>query len=189
MPLRSLSGCVFTEHFHPHSISIAGVEVQFFWWSRMGDRRCGEVLRGAICPRCRNRFYICRHCDRGHVYCCRRCSVESRREKCCGYRRLHRSSVEGREDHRNRERASRRRRKNKGKVVGDQGFEKRGESENVSTRERMVAGVAAIGSACAKEHTDEFVYCEICGCRSRWVYFGDGTTRSRNRSRVFRCSG
>jgi hypothetical protein len=54
----------------------------------MQKRRCEEVLRGRTCPRCHKKFFICRHCDRGHVYCCKQCSEASRCEKCRGYRRL-----------------------------------------------------------------------------------------------------
>lgn len=150
--------------------------------------QCGEVLRGAICPRCQKRFYICRHCDRGQVYCCRQCSAESRCEKCRRYRRVYRHSIEGRLDHRDRERA-RRASRTKKNAVGDQGYGKRVGSVTVATRTRMAAAVAAIGSVGAKGHRDDYIYCEFCGCRSQWVYFGDGTTHNRNRNRVFRYSG
>ncbi len=53
---------------------------------------------------------ICRACDRGHVYCGPACSGVARRDSLRRARRRHRHSPEGRLDHRDRERARRRRR-------------------------------------------------------------------------------
>ncbi len=159
-----------------------------FFRRRMVERRCVSVFRGAICPRCQKRFYICRHCDRGHVYCCRQCSMASRREKCRKYRRIYRQSEEGKKDHRDRERSRRRRQVLDAKSVGDQRSGGGYSSAKVSPRVRMVAAVAAIGSARGEVTKDEYVYCELCGRRSKWIYFGDGTMRARKRGLVFRYS-
>jgi hypothetical protein len=156
----------------------------------MFESRCTEVFRASICPRCQKTFYICRRCDRGHVYCCRQCFFRNRCEKCRVYRRAYRQSPEGREDHRERERARRRRRRSLEKEsVGDQGYEEGSVSATVSTRVRMAAAVAVIGGTFGEETADEYVYCEMCGRRAEFVYFGDGTRREWNRRRVFRYSG
>lgn len=154
----------------------------------MSQSRCGEVFRGAICPRCKKTFFICRHCDRGHVYCCKRCSVKTRCEKCRRYRRRYRQSVEARKDHCDRER-ERRRRKILGKEnVGDHAYEVRLQSARVSAPVRMAAALAAISSFGEEEVQNDEVCCEFCGRRARFVYFGDGSVRQRNRCRVFRFS-
>ena len=156
----------------------------------MHESRCGEVFRATTCPRCQRRFYICRHCDRGHVYCCRQCFVASRCEKCRVYRRLYRQSPEGREDHRERERERRRRRRGLGKKsVGDHGYAEVSESATVSARVRMAAAVAVISSTGGEETADEYVYCEMCGRRAKFVYFGEGNRRDWDWTRVFRFSG
>ena len=160
-----------------------------FFRVEMHKSRCGEVFRAAICPRCQKTFYICRHCDRGHVYCCRQCFRRSRCEKCRRYRRLYRQSPEGREDHREREKERRRRRALGKKSVGDQGYAERSESATVSSRVYMAAAVAVISGTGGEETADDYVYCEMCGRRAKFVYFGDGTRHQWNRRRVFRYSG
>lgn len=155
----------------------------------MYESRCEEVFRASTCPRCQKRFYICRHCDRGHLYCCKECFLASRCEKCRLYRRVYRQSPKGQEDHRERERSRRRRRTLLEKSVGDQGYEEVSESATVAARVRMAAVVAVLSGARGEETADEYVYCEMCGRRARFIYFGDGTTRQWNRRRVFRYSG
>lgn len=170
------------------SISIARVDVQFFVERGMRESQCGEVFRAAICPRCQKTFYVCRHCDRGHVYCCRECSIESRCEKCRIYRRHYRRSPEGKKDHRDHERARRRRRILGKEIVGDHSYEEWSVSARVSTRVRMSAAVAVISGTFEEETKDGYVYCEMCGRRGKFVYFGNGTRYQRNRMRVFRYS-
>ncbi len=152
----------------------------------MSGSRCGEVLRGAICPRCRKTFYICRHCDRGHVYCCKQCFEESRKEKCRVYRERYRQSEGMRKYHRDRERDRRRELILGKKIVVDHTYEEGGESARVSTPVRMTAALAVLSSIGEEEIQDDEVCCEFCGRRAKFVYFGDGSTRRRNRGRVFR---
>jgi hypothetical protein len=114
--------------------------------------------------------------------------MASRTEKCRTYRRTYRQSLEGREDHRDGERARRKRRSVSAKSVGDQSYGGGRSSAKVTPRVRMVAAVAAIGSARGEVTKDEYVYCELCGRRSKWIYFGDGTMRARKRGLVFRYS-
>jgi hypothetical protein len=70
------------------------------------------VFRQRFCQAtdCRTLFFICTHCDRGQRYCsliCRRsCRLQQRRAA----RRRHQQSMEGRLDHRDRQRAYRLRR-------------------------------------------------------------------------------
>jgi len=147
-----------------------------------------EVFRGAICPRCKKTFYICRRCDRGHVYCSKCCSVTSRFEKCRVYRKRYRRSEEGREDHNIRERGRRRRLILGKENVGDQTYEGKDETAKVSAPVRMAAALAVISSVGGEENKDDEVCCEFCGRRTKYVYFGDGTTRQRKHGAVFRYS-
>jgi len=133
---------------------------------------CGEVLRGRICPKCKKQFFICRHCDRGHVYCCRQCSIRSRREKCRHYRRRHRSSLEGRLDHRDQQRARRRRLSGREKTVGDHTSGGSIKSARVSAQTRLVAMVAALSSVSEEDSRDAQTRCEFCGRPGDFVRFG-----------------
>jgi len=150
--------------------------------------RCGEVLRGAICPRCQKTFYICRHCDQGHVYCSRQCFLMSRAAKCRGYRRRYRQSPEGRADHRDRERSRRRARILGKEIVVDQGYEEGVRSARVSARVRLAAALAVLSRASEENKNGTEVCCSFCGRRGEFVFFGEGTRRNRDRGRIFRLS-
>jgi hypothetical protein len=54
-------------------------------------------------------FYVCRCCDRGQRYCSERCRDETRRQQRRAANRRHQGCVEGRLDHRDRQREYRRR--------------------------------------------------------------------------------
>lgn len=58
---------------------------------------------------CRARFFICTHCDRGQCYCSSACRLQTRLAQQRAARRRHQQSPEGRLDHRDRQRAYRRR--------------------------------------------------------------------------------
>ena len=133
---------------------------------------CGEVLRGRICPKCQRQFFICQHCDRGHVYCCRECSIRSRREKCRSYRRRHRTSLEGRLDHRDQQRYRRQRISIKEKTVGDHTSEGGIKSARVSAQTRIVAMVAALSSVGEEDSSDVQTRCDFCGRPGDFVRFG-----------------
>src|SRR5260370_6921281 len=78
----------------------------------------GEVvLRPRVCRSqgCQTVFWICSHCDRGRCYCRAACRTEARRRQRRAANGRHQRSLEGRLDHRDRQRAYRRRR------VTDQG--------------------------------------------------------------------
>lgn len=70
---------------------------------------CRAVFRQRICrlPSCLTVFYLCPHCDRGQRYCSVRCREKSRRQQRRAANRRHQQSLEGRLDHRDRQRAYR----------------------------------------------------------------------------------
>ena len=67
-----------------------------------------RFCRGAGCGAV---FWICRHCDRGHKYCGERCRWKARRQQRRDANQRNQQSREGRLDHRDRQRAYRRRRR------------------------------------------------------------------------------
>lgn len=72
---------------------------------------CRTVFRQRIChsPACATVFYLCRHCDRGQRYCSPRCREKSRRQQRRQANQRHQQSLEGRLDHRDRQRNYRQR--------------------------------------------------------------------------------
>lgn len=70
------------------------------------------VFRQRFCraSECRTLFFICTHCDRGQRYCSLVCRRSSRLEQQRAARRRHQHSLEGRLDHRDRQRTYRLRR-------------------------------------------------------------------------------
>lgn len=77
----------------------------------MGNRE--EALRQRFCrwAGCGMTFWICRCCDRGQQYCGDRCRQKARRQRRREANRRHQRSLEGRLDHRDRQRAYRERRR------------------------------------------------------------------------------
>jgi hypothetical protein len=61
------------------------------------------------CKRCRRHVRTCRHCDRGQVYCSGTCRSEARQESLRHARRIYQRTLKGRERHRLRQAAYRRR--------------------------------------------------------------------------------
>lgn len=77
-----------------------------------GKTHCQDVLlRLRGCRLCQRMFAICRTCDRGHWYCGVQCRKRARRQQLRAANRRHQQSVEGRLDHRDRQREYRRRRR------------------------------------------------------------------------------
>jgi len=64
-------------------------------------------LRQKVCRFCGALFAICSSCDRGHAYCSPTCQVAGRQQSVRAARARHRSSPEGRLDHRDHQRAYR----------------------------------------------------------------------------------
>ncbi len=154
----------------------------------MGTRRCGEILRGRKCPRCLRQFFICQHCDRGHVYCCRRCSFLSRYEKLRVYRNRYRRSQEGREQHQDMERSRRRRQTLRQKSVGDQTSFSVSSSAMVGALMRVAAAVAAFEDIGREEAGGEDNRCAICGRRGILVRFGEEMRKRASSGTGFRFS-
>lgn len=71
-----------------------------------------EPFRQRFCraPACRARFFLCRACDRGQGYCSAACRAQARAQQRRAARQRHQQSPAGRLDHRDRQRAYRRRR-------------------------------------------------------------------------------
>ncbi len=67
------------------------------------------VFRQRVCRGCNAVFFICRSCDRGQRYCSPECRVPAQREQRRSANRRHQHSPEGRLDHRDRQRAYRKR--------------------------------------------------------------------------------
>jgi hypothetical protein len=66
------------------------------------QRLCRAAACGSV-------FYVCRPCDRGQRYCSERCRDKARREQRRAANCRHQRSLEGRLDHRDRQREYRRR--------------------------------------------------------------------------------
>ena len=187
MQLRSLGGLYFGIHSTVQASRLRRW-MSSFLEVRLQKGRCEEVLRGRTCPRCHKKFFICRHCDRGHVYCCKQCSQASRCEKCRIYRRRHRQSPLGRADHRDCERARRRRLILGKETVVDQTSGGAVASARVSARVRMAAVSAVIGGIFEEETRYEKTCCEMCGRLGRYVRFGNDMFERRKRKSKMRFS-
>ena len=70
-----------------------------------------EPFRQRFCraATCGARFFVCRACDRGQRYCSAACRAQARTQQRRGARQRHQRSRAGRLDHRDRQRAYRRR--------------------------------------------------------------------------------
>jgi len=65
------------------------------------------ILLMRACRLCRQPFFLCPSCDRGHAYCSLPCRREGRARSLRAAGRRHQQSPEGRLDHRDRQRAYR----------------------------------------------------------------------------------
>ena len=75
---------------------------------------CSDVLLIELeCKHCKLRFYICRKCYRGHVYCCSKCRIQAQLKAHREAQRQYRDRDKGRETHRRYERMRRMGKKNK----------------------------------------------------------------------------
>jgi hypothetical protein len=114
------------------------------------------VLRQRLC-RCGTTFYICRSCDRGHRYCSERCRLKARREQRREANRRHQQSLEGRLDHRDRQRLYRQRLRSRKKSVTDQGSLDRNPSDTIG-RDKAVFQEGQIDGLGSNQ-----VFCIRCG--------------------------
>jgi hypothetical protein len=130
---------------------------------------CGKVFRQCVCqfPPCGAVFYLCRHCDRGQRYCSLRCRQKSRRlQRREANRRYHQSlGLEGRLDHRQRQREYRQRLKAR---VTDQSSLGTSSCANLTVPPACEPGEATPALHPPSRRAAEVV-CQICGRRVRWV--------------------
>ena len=133
-------------------------------------RREPDALRQRWCRGCLELFLVCRSCDRGQRYCSERCRAPARRAQRSAARLRHQRSPEGRADHRDHQRALRRRRR-----VMDQ------PSAEPSSMEILVVAAATETNAAAEEdRRDEVLYswrpaeprCRFCGRASVYLDCG-----------------
>jgi hypothetical protein len=107
------------------------------------QRHCGSVGCGAA-------FWICQCCYRGQRYCSERCRLKARRAQRREANRRHQQSEEGRLDHRDRQRAYRRRRAPAG--VTDHSRSAHGCADSLPGPETILAAaVVAAGNRPAEE--------------------------------------
>jgi hypothetical protein len=136
---------------------------------------CSAAFRQRVCgfPPCGAVFYLCRHCDRGQRYCSSRCREKSRHLQRREANRRHQRSPEGRLDHRDRQRAYRRRLKAR---VTDQSSLRASPCVNLTVppaskpaeATREPEWLSARSTTCLGEPAG-WVVCQICGRRGRWV--------------------
>jgi hypothetical protein len=128
----------------------------------------GEVLRQRFCRAsgCGALFWICRRCDRGQQYCSERCRLKARREQRRAANVRHQRSLEGKLDHRDRQRAYRQRLARA--RVTDQA------SQDPYARAKISAPLFT-PPVTTREHknrlslSDGLPYCMICGRPGRFV--------------------
>ena len=104
------------------------------------------------CARCRCQVVICSHCDRGNIYCGKRCSQAARRQSVQAAGRRFQKSRRGRFAHAERQRRYRRRRRQKvthqGSPPGNPGETLPAESRTSAERGEVPAAVAGEGIRC-----------------------------------------
>ena len=133
---------------------------------------CSTVFRQRVChlASCGAVFYLCCHCDRGQRYCTPRCREKSRRQQRRQANRRHQQSVEGRLDHRDRQRAYLERRRAR---VTDQSslrfFPCASMGVPLGPKPRETTPEPEFLNFCAAECPAGWVACQICGRLGRWV--------------------
>ena len=135
---------------------------------------CSTVFRQRVCqfPPCSGVFYLCRHCDRGQLYCSSRCREKSRRLQRREANRRYEQSLgdEGRLDHRQRQREYRQRLKAR---VTDQSSLPSSPCVNLSVRPtpaRVEAPAVVEFRPSSREAIRAgWVVCQICGRRGLWI--------------------
>jgi hypothetical protein len=132
----------------------------------MATANCGVILRPRSCRTCGMLFWICCHCDRGHPYCSASCRYQGYRQKRRLANQRYQQSPEGRLDHRDRQRALRRRRLVTQKSVTDQS------SLRSALCQRMTLAIAFRRLSPGESPSPSFsrwLRCVICGRRGRFV--------------------
>jgi hypothetical protein len=134
--------------------------------SAMADA-CKVTLVQRFCRanECGALFFVCCHCDRGHAYCSERCRQKARRRQHREANRRHQQSVEGRLDHRDRQRLYRQRRKQLTQPSANTFVTDHGSKEPVEYA--SIGGPFEARLAAALLPVSRFpaglVYCRVCG--------------------------
>lgn len=159
-----------------------------------------SVCRLATCPGCLQIFAIHLRCDRGHVYCGKACAAAARRASIRRARQRLRRSAEGRQDHRDRQRARRARLRDSGGPVhappprvGDHGYipaqdpltprqpsvqaPSSQEPSNAGEEVQVVFDLHAPRAAEARATPSAAIRCVVCGGSTQ--YFDVGSHRHR----------
>jgi hypothetical protein len=108
------------------------------------------------CVRCRCQVVICSHCDRGNIYCGKRCAESARRQSRREAGRRYQRTRRGRFAHAARQRRYRRRRRQK---VTHQGSPPVLPDETLPTASRT----SARGSNVAAAVAGDGIRCHLCG--------------------------
>jgi hypothetical protein len=105
-------------------------------------------LRTERCRGCATLFMICRRCYRGQTYCGTRCRVRERAMQRRAARARHQTSIEGRADHRDRNRQCRLRKRSATTTsVMDQGSTKGAPCSKVSLPTSPIASMSNVIAA------------------------------------------
>lgn len=122
------------------------------------------------CVRCHCQVIICRHCDRGNIYCSGRCSIQSRLEKQQEAKARYQSSAKGMQSHASRQQHYRQRQKQKVTYQGSTKLSPYDLLLDEPEREKTVKKTM-INLHLTDKSTH---YCHFCGCRCtqqlRWVF-------------------
>ena len=130
-----------------------------------------EVLRVRECRGCGVRFFVCRPCDRGQQYCSEACREPARTAQRSAARLRHQRSPEGREDHRDHQRAYRER----GRLVMDHPSAPPVEVETLAAVSPGVSDAPdekEAGGGHWYEGTPSRPECRFCGRKSVWIEWG-----------------
>ena len=141
-----------------------------------------EPFRQRFCRAadCGARFFVCRACDRGQRYCSAACRAQARTQQQRNARQRHQRSRAGRLDHRDRQRAYRRRRA----VRRHAAVTSSAATLPTSSQENVTDHASATTATCSKVRASvwrwpEFpaaartalgvLVCRWCGRVSRWL--------------------
>ena len=130
-----------------------------------------EVLRVRECRGCGVRFFVCRPCDRGQQYCSGACRGPARAAQRSSARLRHQRSAEGREDHRDHQRAYRER----GRLVMDHSSAPPVEVETLAAVSPGVSDALdekEAGGGNSHNGTSAKPECRFCGRESAWIEWG-----------------
>ncbi len=108
------------------------------------------------CARCRCPVVICNHCDRGNIYCGKRCSQTARRQSLREANRRYRRTRRGRFAHAERQRRYRQRRRAK---VTHQGSPPDVADETLPAESRTSARRSEVPA----EVSGDGIRCDFCG--------------------------